>query len=293
MLKIAFGTDFHWGRPCHKHGRIIKHGPLARAYMEALGQLARENGADVVVTGGDNISSIRYKPYDRWLQQQFCDAARREFGDKWRPLAGNNEDRTLSRSELSGLAEKTFASWTEILNGFRLIYWNPAHAGDDDSEDYTAQAADLGWLAEAVARDPHMPAIVFTHIPCDRTEESLHSFRSMGGNRKKFWRNSERVREALSGGNVSLVVTGHQHRFWHSFLDDIHYITMQAPIRPWKETKEGWGSLMLLQAAQDRLRVNITGKAAHTFDLIPGQQPEFRPFSMKTLVSSAPGALQP
>ena len=198
--------------------------PHFMANVSAIWQAVAETGADLVINTGDLSMNGAIRPED--LQQ--AAEWHHRLPLPWLAVPGNHDvgdirsirpDQEVDDTRLARFRSAIGPDrWTHDRDGWRLIGLNSMLFGTGHPE----EAAQLAWLAEAVAFDG--PIAVFLHKPLfiDQPDEGPRG----------YWTVIPPVRrqllEVFAGRDIRLIASGHLHIARSLSLDGISHVWSPA-----------------------------------------------------------------
>jgi predicted MPP superfamily phosphohydrolase len=156
-LKIALIADIH-----HGVDQGTKLGSAALALMQPFVDWVNAIRPDLVVELGDRINDLDKDTDLKWTQDVV-----HAFTTVQCPcvhILGNHDANQLSRAESEEVMQTTFASHSQEVQGYHLVFWNSAVQFEQGG--FHLAPDDLRWLeADLAATD--LPTLIFSHLPLD------------------------------------------------------------------------------------------------------------------------------
>jgi 3',5'-cyclic AMP phosphodiesterase CpdA len=233
-----------------------------QGFTKALNH-AEENGAALILTGGDNVDidvlgddlETAEKLYGKF-SQQLSNSSLPVY-----PTLGNH-DRFMGRKNSSeiyneGLFEKYLGKsyYSFDFKGWHFIVLNSTQSGPDG---YCVGEAQLNWLKEDVGKlDPETPIIISAHVPFLSVYypalKGKYTDTDTFSNFKQVW-------DVFNGYKLKLVLQGHMHLYEEIYVKGVQFITGGAISASW------WGG-PYYGTEEGYLRVNISGDS-FTWDYV-------------------------
>ena len=255
-LRAAVITDIHYGFD-HKDKLGSKAPKLMKQFVKAM----QEYKPDFVVDIGDRISA-KSKEDDRHylkeLKKHFNNISAPHY-----PVIGNHDIRFLEREENEKILGAPSNNYTQDVNGYHLVFWNPQFQFGETGIDIFDE--DIEWLEKDLKKHKDQKTILFSHVPLDNLgDEGIEDI-----TKYFFWSQGDRVRKVLEdAGNVILCMHGHRHRNRHREINGIHYVTQQAFTSQWrKHYRIPSRTYSLLEIDDDKINIYLKGKFEKHYEL--------------------------
>jgi calcineurin-like phosphoesterase family protein len=242
QLTLAIITDIH-----HGPDRGTKLGTTALPLLARFRDFVADLRPECTVEMGDRISDVD-EATDRKLVAEVA-ACLSKFPGPIHHIVGNHDVAKLTVEDNEELMQHSFASHSNDVNGFHLVFWN-ANDKLDHAKGFSLAPGDLDWLRADLAAT-ELPSVIFTHVPLDNG--------SMKGNFyfEKAWAHhgaypeteGEAIRDVIErSGKVILCVNGHAH--WNAYhgIDGTHYVTIPSlteSFTTWPHPNEAFASLRI------------------------------------------------
>lgn len=246
-MKLGIITDIHYGPIRKFHGELMGDGRDALVKVELLLKEMKNQGVEMFVNLGDNISE-ESALYDKLKLYE----VKAMFDNSNLPncfVLGNHEVTTLTKEvamESLNMSKSYYAIYTDLE---RLIFL--------DAQDRTCSGLidndQLGWLERQLANTEK--AYVFVHQSL--AESDLKGNRWFGRDPAGgYIKNRKEVRKILQkNNNVKLVVNGHLHQNRFQLINSIEYYTVGSwsefkalPVRCESYTSGSWSKFNLPEA---------------------------------------------
>ncbi len=216
---FSFGlvADIHYAERPDEPDRPRYYQTTLDNLREAV-EIFNTNDLDFVVSLGDSITESRNKETTlTWLRRM--DAELSKFEGDIHYVIGNHDIVDITRNEFientSGAVKQ--ANYFFDKDGYRFIVidanWEPR---------WTVHDAVVMWLEEILyeAKDKGYQAVVFVHQPLDNRVLPVHGVK-----------NADQVRTIFEEvGNVFAVFQGHIHAGGYWYVNDVHYMGIQAMV---------------------------------------------------------------
>ena len=261
-LKIALIADIH-----HGMDQGTKLGSAALDLLRPSVDWVNATGPDLVVELGDRINDL-----DKDADLQWTRDVAHAFTAVQRPcvhILGNHDAYQLSRLESEDVMQTTFASHSQDVQGYHLVFWNSTVQMAPDVSFHLAPD-DLRWLeADLAATD--LPTIIFSHLPLDNGSMLGNFYFEKVAPQGAHYRDGAAARDIIErSGKVMACLAGHTHWNARNTIDGVHYITIHSLTESFTTHPYPTGAFGIL-AIDEHLTVEVFGRdpALHRLPIKP------------------------